>query len=68
MCNLIFERMMLEVMHQPTEERWKETATEYSDRWKFIVLGALESKHVNIQASQKSGSQFRKYKKIFLVV
>jgi hypothetical protein len=60
---------MPEVMEQPTEERWKETATEFYDLWNFPnCLGVLDGKHVTIQAPPNSGSQFSNHKKTFSVL
>eukprot|EP00102_Acyrthosiphon_pisum_P019169 XP_016656379.1 PREDICTED: uncharacterized protein LOC107882497 [Acyrthosiphon pisum] len=60
---------MPEVMAAPNEEKWKEIASEFWTSWNFPnCLGAIDGKHVTIQAPPNSGSQYFCYKKTFSVV
>lgn len=50
-------------MPVPTEELWKNTARRFQERWNFPnCIGALDGKHVVIQAPTNSGSKFYNYK------
>ncbi|XP_053987931.1 uncharacterized protein LOC128881174 [Hylaeus volcanicus] len=56
-------------MENPTPDKWKKTAEEFFDIWNFPnCIGALDGKHVIIQAPADSGSQFFNYKKTFSIV
>lgn len=56
-------------MPVPTEELWKNTARRFQERWQFPnCIGALDGKHIQIQAPANSGSLFHNYKGTFSVV
>ncbi|XP_024083015.1 protein ANTAGONIST OF LIKE HETEROCHROMATIN PROTEIN 1-like isoform X2 [Cimex lectularius] len=68
-CRAIVEGLMSEVMPEPSEEDWKRISQDFKGYWNFPnCIGAVDGKHVSIQAPPKSGSQFFNYKKIFSVV
>lgn len=57
-------------LHMPNNaEKWKRIAKEFEQRWDFPhALGALDDKHVVIQAPARSGSIFFNYKKTHRIV
>lgn len=61
------EKVMLErFLPRPTQDTWKEVAQGF---WNFPnCLGAIDGKHIRIQAPPLSGSQFFNYKKTFSIV
>ncbi|XP_070404671.1 uncharacterized protein [Nothobranchius furzeri] len=61
--------MMPRFMPIPSEETWKEVTKGFWDKWNFPnCLGAIDGKHVMIQAPPLSGSQYFNYKKTFSIV
>ncbi|KAK0140016.1 Transposable element Tcb2 transposase [Merluccius polli] len=55
----IFECLVEEFMPQPTKEDWKSIAEGFHHRWNFPnCLGAIDGKHMVIQAPPNSGSYF----------
>ena len=51
------------------EEKWLTVAAEFNGKWNFPhCLGAINGKHVFIQAPARSGSNFFTYKKCFSIV
>lgn len=52
-----------------SEEEWKILAEKYNDLWQFPhCIGALDGKHVAIQAPINSGSEYYNYKNFFSIV
>jgi len=68
-CEAIIENLMSITMPKPTVAQWRKIAEEFWDIWNFPnCIGALDGKHVVIQAPVNSGSQFFNYKKTFSIV
>ena len=56
-------------MPTPTKETWLNNAKVFQDRWNLpFCVGALDGKHVIVDAPKNSGSEFFSYKKQFSVV
>lgn len=56
-------------MPLPNEDNWNAIATEFWERWQFPnCIGALDGKHVTIQAPKLSGSLYWNYKKSYSIV
>uniref|UniRef100_A0A3Q2CBQ0 DDE Tnp4 domain-containing protein n=1 Tax=Cyprinodon variegatus TaxID=28743 RepID=A0A3Q2CBQ0_CYPVA len=65
----IESKMMEEFLPSPTEDMWTEVARGFWRKWNFPnCLGAIDGKHVTIQAPARSGSQYYNYKKTFSIV
>uniref|UniRef100_UPI001478F110 protein ALP1-like n=1 Tax=Osmia lignaria TaxID=473952 RepID=UPI001478F110 len=68
-CNAINEILLAEYIPTPCKEKWLEIANEMWTMWNFPnCLGALDGKHVTIQAPANSGSLYFNYKKSFSII
>jgi hypothetical protein len=68
-CEAIWKKLSPIELPQPTEEIWKNIAEEFYCIWQFPnCIGAIDGKHIQIQAPHNSGSLFFNYKKTFSVV
>lgn len=68
-CKIITENLLNEMLPKPTEEMWKSIANDFYTIWNFPnCLGAIDGKHVTIQAPSKSGLLYFNYKKTFSIV
>jgi hypothetical protein len=62
-CRALWKCLSNEVMKAPDEDSWKKIATDYWNKWNFPnCVGAIDGKHVLIQAPPNSGSQYFNYK------
>lgn len=51
------------VLKQPTKDDWKRIANEFNNMWNFPnCIGAIDGKHIVVQAPAHSGSTFYNYK------
>ena len=65
--NVLSERLYLSV--PSTKKEWLNIAAGFHSQWNYPhCLGAIDGKHVMIQAPARSGSAFFNYKKTFSVV
>ena len=56
-------------MSAPTEEQWEQIADRFQSKWQFTnFLGAINGKHVIIQALPNSGTMFYNYRGSFSIV
>ncbi|XP_053967742.1 uncharacterized protein LOC128869234 [Anastrepha ludens] len=68
-CAAINECLLAEYIPAPSREKWLQVAHEMWTMWNFPnCLGALDGKHVVIQAPANSGSLYFNYKKTFSIV
>ncbi|GFR22551.1 nuclease harbi1 [Trichonephila clavata] len=57
------------VLTKPDKNKWLDIAEGYHEQWQFSnCLGAIDGKHVLMQAPPKSGSRFHKYKGTFRII
>ncbi|KAG5888607.1 hypothetical protein JTB14_037819 [Gonioctena quinquepunctata] len=65
----LWEVLAPSVLKVPSVEEWKAIANGFYERWNLPnCIGAVDGKHVNIQAPKHSGSTFFNYKKNFSIV
>uniref|UniRef100_A0A3P9KWN5 DDE Tnp4 domain-containing protein n=1 Tax=Oryzias latipes TaxID=8090 RepID=A0A3P9KWN5_ORYLA len=68
-CDALWHFLRDEHLPVPTEEMWRSTARRFHERWNFPnCLGAMDGKHIFIQAPANSGSLYFNYKGTFSVV
>ncbi|XP_062407581.1 radial spoke head protein 3 homolog isoform X1 [Sardina pilchardus] len=68
-CRAIVQKLLNTYMPKPTEEAWREIAAGFWEKWQFPnCIGAIDGKHITIQAPANSGSQFFNYKNTFSIV
>ncbi|KAF0039337.1 hypothetical protein F2P81_007572 [Scophthalmus maximus] len=68
-CAAIEKVMMQTFLPRSTEDTWKEVAQRFWEKWNFPnCLGAIDGKHIVIQAPPLSGSLYFNYKKTFSIV
>ena len=58
-CDVIWEVLSPMELPEPKARDWKRIADGFYSRWNFPnCLGALDGKHIVMQAPPKSGNQF----------
>lgn len=68
-CEVLWVILAPIYMKFPTEQEWLRIAQEFSDRWTLPnCIGAIDGKHVQIQAPKNSGSMFFNYLKHHSIV
>lgn len=68
-CDTIWQKLQPQYMPIPNEDAWTQIADGFQERWQFPnCIGALDGKHVVIQAPSNSGSTFYNYKGGFSIV
>uniref|UniRef100_A0A3P9H8E2 DDE Tnp4 domain-containing protein n=1 Tax=Oryzias latipes TaxID=8090 RepID=A0A3P9H8E2_ORYLA len=68
-CDALWHCHRDEHLPVPTEEMWRSTARRFHERWDFPnCLGAMDGKHILIQAPANSDSLYFNYKGTFSVV
>lgn len=68
-CEAIWSCLVEEYMPFPGTEVWKGIAEDFQKLWNFQnCVGAIDGKHVTIQAQSNSGTQFHNYKGSFSIV
>lgn len=62
-CDAIWIALEKEFLRLPTEERWREIAQKFWERWNFaLCLGAVDGRHVVVRKPPKAGSAYFNYK------
>lgn len=69
-CTILWKVLQpLYLKSSTSKEEWLNLAGDFSQKWNFEhCLGAIDGKHITIQAPKKSGTEYFNYKKFFSVV
>lgn len=68
-CEALWDCLMPLVLLTPNESDWKLIAKDFLTIWNMPnCVGAINGKHIHIQAPPHSGSQFFNYKMSFSIV
>lgn len=69
-CKAIWDTLQPEYLRTPsTPSEWRRIANDFDANWQFPnCLGAIDGKHITIEAPPNTGSQFFNYKKTFSLV
>ena len=67
-CYVIWEVLSPSYLPEPNKNHWRQIVSGFWNRWDFPnCIGALDGKHVILQAPPKSGSLFFNYKGSFSI-
>ncbi|XP_046605007.1 putative nuclease HARBI1 [Neodiprion virginianus] len=62
-CEVLWTTLKDKVLFQPSAHNWLNIAEQFKDTWNFPkCIGAIDGKHVNIEARPNSGSTYYNYK------
>ncbi|XP_077280401.1 uncharacterized protein LOC143907456 [Temnothorax americanus] len=62
-CEVIWDTLKDMVFVKPTEDNWRRIADEFQDKWNFPnCIGAIDGKHIVLQAPPNSDSMYYNYK------
>ncbi|XP_045121644.1 uncharacterized protein LOC123510495 [Portunus trituberculatus] len=62
-CNILYKVLGKYMQFPNSEEKWKEIATLFEERWHFPhCIGAMDGKHIEIIPPHNSGSYYHNYK------
>ena len=68
-CEVLWKNLAPVYLKTPTKESFKQIAQVFEEVWNFpFCLGAIDGKHISIQAPNKSGTEYFNYKKFFSIV
>ena len=68
-CQALWVTLQLQYMPVPNAEFWNRSADSFLCRLNFPnVIGAIDGKHILIQAPKNSGSAYYNYKEFFSIV
>lgn len=68
-CDAIHNILMPLYIPKPTKDTWKKIQTDFYNKWNFPnCVGAVDGKHVQVFAPNRSGSTFFNYKGGFSIV
>lgn len=68
-CDALIHSLKEYVMLPSTTEEWLQIATEFERKWNFPhAVGAMDGKHIVLQAPVNSGTEYYNYKNFFSIV
>ncbi|XP_050517740.1 uncharacterized protein LOC126892283 [Diabrotica virgifera virgifera] len=68
-CKALIDALQDYVKMTKTNESWYFIAKQFNDKWNFPnCVGAMDGKHISIQAPINSGTDFFNYKSFFSIV
>lgn len=68
-CDTLWDVLCPIVLSEPSQNEWKEISKEFETKWNLPLCdGALDGKHIRIEAPPKSGTKYFNYKKYFSII
>ncbi|GIY10266.1 nuclease harbi1-like protein [Caerostris darwini] len=68
-CEALQDKLHPIVLAKPSSEKWLAIANKYFAKWQFPnCIGAIDGKHVLIQAPPNTGSRYHNYKRGFSII